>query len=269
VFSVFGALAAMALQSVKWFALGGAIAGLVFGVVGAFVLVDRFNQSLVNAKQPSYVRKFGTCCCVLWALLLPTSLATAGLIWGLGHGVGNVIEGPVSTTIRSTAHGWLNEANEVRTKLLGHWTLTKRLSETELSLVTQTAPRWLADVLFPHDAPAPWLKLTGITIPPTVVAMVREGLREAPTKHPSWFSPVIASLRSRSQGPAANHPTMQETLEAMIAPPVFENAARAVRSYAVSYVKKLVVVGLGVSALLAVILWALWKKDLVKAKEAS
>lgn len=268
-FSVFGALAAMALQSVKWFALGGAFAGLVLGVIGAFALVNSFNHALTNTKQPSYVRTFGTICCVVWAFLVPASLSTAGLIWGLGHGLGNVVEGPISTTIRSTAHGWIKEASEIGPKWLGRWALTKRLSETEFNLVTQTAPKWLADVLLPNDLPAPWLKLTGITIPPAVIAVVREGLREAPKEHPSWFSPVVATLRSRSQGPAANHPTMQETLEAMIAPSVFESAARSVRAFALSYIKPLLVVGLGVSALFAAMLWGLWRKNLLELQEAS
>ena len=266
--SVFGALAAMALQSVKWFALGGAFAGLVLGVFGALATVDRFNRALMNSKQLGYVRRFGSICCVVWALLLPTSLATAGFIWGLAHGVGNVIEGPISTTVRSTAHGWLNEASDVHTKLLGHWALTKRLSEAELSFVTQTAPRWLADVLLPNNAPAPWLKLTGIKIPPTAVAVIREVLREAPSMHPSWFSPVIATLRSRSQGPAANHPTMQETLEAMIAPQVFENVAHTVKASALSYIKMLLILGLSVSAVLGAILWGLWRRTSIETKEA-
>jgi hypothetical protein len=62
-------------------------------------------------------------------------------VWGVGSGVGSVVEGPVSTTVRETTHTWLMAANTLGVGVLKRLPLTKRLTERELLSVVQAAPR--------------------------------------------------------------------------------------------------------------------------------
>ena len=72
--------------------------------------------------------------------MLPPVFATAGLVWGLSRGLGNVVEGPLSTTVRATVDTWMSRANGLRTSVLGRYPLAKRLSESELATVMRATP---------------------------------------------------------------------------------------------------------------------------------
>ncbi|MDX2023609.1 MAG: hypothetical protein SF187_25450 [Deltaproteobacteria bacterium] len=239
-----------------------AVAGVVLflgGAIVTFVFIDTVNRALMARPQPTYVRRFATAACLLWALVLPLFFGVAGFTWGLGRGLGSVVEGPVSRTVRGSALPWIATADGFGSKLLGRWALAKRLSETEFTLVTQTAPRWLADVLFPGDKPAPWLSAIGVSVPPAVVSVLREGLQTAPQKHPTLFGAALRNLRDRSKGDAKNRPTLKETLEAMIAPSVFHNAAQSIRDKAWHYVAWLLVMAVLVASVSAAALRLLWR----------
>lgn len=267
-FSAFGSLFDLAFQSIQRYALGGAAVGVVLGGLCAFALIEIFTRALVKAPQRTYVRMCGTLCCLFCALVLPTFFGAAGFTWGVGHGLGRVVEGPISNTVRQTANGWIRQANGVRIKWLGQWALARRLSETEMTFVTQTAPRWLSDVLLPSDTSASWLTSTGIAVPATVVAVLREGLRET-RQHPAFLQPVVDDLRTRSKGPAASRPTMQETLEAMVAPAVFDKAAQGIRATAFSYIKVMLLLALALTAPLIVLLRLLWRSPAKQTVEVA
>src|SRR4029079_629640 len=104
-------MASLAFSSVAWPSAVGVILGAAIGFGLAYVLIDRVMRANVERPQPPVVRRFASACCLLWGLVLPLAMAAARLSWGLGSGVGSVVEGPVSTTVRETTHTWLAAAN--------------------------------------------------------------------------------------------------------------------------------------------------------------
>ena len=62
-----------------------------------------------------------------------------------------------------------------------------------------------------------------------------------------------------AQGAAADRPTLEETIDAMVAPSVFEDAATTVRAAGARIVRGLVLGALGLSAMLAGLLRLIWK----------
>jgi hypothetical protein len=204
-----------------------------------------------------------TVCCLVWALVLPLSLSAAGLLWGLARGLGNVVEGPVSTTARATAETWIARANGLRVGVLGRYPLAKRLSESELMTVVHAAPEWLSEVVA-HEGgggEVPWPKTGGVPVPPQVMSFVRDEFRSLTGgERAAWLRSTIDELRSRAKGTAANRPTLQETIEAMVAPGVFQDAAASIRARAGHFIRLIAFGALGLSALLAILLRLAWRR---------
>lgn len=257
---VFSALVAMAFSQVAWLAVGGAIVGLLVGVALAFGLIDRAVRALAGRTLPVHVRRVATLSCLVWGLVLPSFFAVSGLAWGLGRGLGNVIEGPVSTTVRATTHTWLARANEIKAGVLGRFALARRLTEGELAAVAQSAPQWLSEALASHDLGAAWQKATGVSLPPQVLAVARAELQTLAARHGAWMNPAFEALRNRAKTAPANRPTLQESVEAMVSPAAFERASAAVRGRAARYVWLFMLSALATSAALAGVLRLLWMR---------
>jgi hypothetical protein len=67
-------------------------------------------------------------------------------------------------------------------------------------------------------------------------------------------------LRSRAQGALAERPTLEETINALVAPAVFEDAAVQIRAMAGHFERVLVLGALALSAALAGMLRLAWKR---------
>jgi hypothetical protein len=261
---LFSALVAMAFTSVVTSAKVGATLGALLGAAVAYVLVGRVLREQGARPGPTGVRRLATASCLVWALVLPIALGSAGLLWGLARGLGNVVEGPVSTTVRATTHTWLARANGLRAGVLGRYPLAKRLSEGELMTVVRAAPEWTAEILDPSQASVALPDGDGGRVPPQALALVREELHRLIGSHGAWLVPELERLRARAQGTAANRPTLQETIEALVAPSVFHDAAMTIRAKVGRYVRLLALGALGLSAVLAGAVWLAWRK-LVRA----
>jgi len=260
---LYSALVAMAFTSVAWFAKGGAIVGALLGGGLAYVLIARVLRAQGAAPQRDAVRRLAGVCCLLWGLVLPTAFGAAGLLWGLARGLGNVVEGPVSTTVRATEQTWLARANGLRAGVLGRFPLAKRLSEGELMTVVNAAPQWLSELAV-HSEAAAVRQAEQFSVPPEVLSgvlsFVRDELHTVAHHHGGWLLPAVERLRARAQGAAASWPTVQETIDAMVAPSVFEAASGAIRAKAGHFVRLLVFGALLLSALLAGALRLTWRR---------
>jgi hypothetical protein len=261
---LYSALVAMAFTSVAWFAKGGAVVGALIGCALAYLPIARVLRAQGAAPQPIFVRRFAAVCCLLWGLILPTALSVSGLMWGLARGLGNVVEGPVSTTVRATEQTWLARANGLRAGVLGRFPLAKRLSEGELMTVVNAAPQWLSEVLQHSEAVAA-RQAEGLAVPPQVLIFLRDEVHTVAHDRVGWLLPAVERLRARAQGTAANWPTLQETIDAMVAPAVFQDAATAIRAKAGHFIRLIVIGALLSSALLAGALRLLWKRPAVAA----
>src|SRR6185312_5721366 len=93
---LYSALFSMAFTRVAWFAKGGAIAGALVGGLLAYLPISRLLRAQGAMPQRVAVRRTAGVCCLVWGLVLPPAFATAGFLWGLAHGLGNVVEGPLS-----------------------------------------------------------------------------------------------------------------------------------------------------------------------------
>ena len=88
VFGLYSSMASLAFSSVAWPSAVGVILGAVIGFTLAYVLIDRVIRAQVETPQPTAVRRLASACCLLWGLVLPLAMAVAGLVWGVGSGVG-------------------------------------------------------------------------------------------------------------------------------------------------------------------------------------
>jgi hypothetical protein len=254
---LFSALVALAFTSVVTSAKVGAAVGAALGIAAAYLLISRVLREQGSTPARVGLRRLASACCLVWALVLPIALASAGLVWGLARGLGNVVEGPVSTTVRATTHAWIARANGLRAGGLARFPLAKRLSESELVSVVRAAP---AEILDANQAGVEVQDGDGAAVPPQVMDVVREELHRLIGSHGAWLLPELERLRARAQGASANRPTLQETIEAMVAPPVFHDAATAIRAKAGRYVRLLALGALGLAALLAVALALAWRR---------
>jgi hypothetical protein len=254
------ALVAMAFTSVAWFAKGGAFLGGLLGAALAYLLIARVLRAQGEAPQRPWVRRFAGVCCLLWALVLPLSLASAGLLWGLAHSLGDVVEGPVSTTVRATTHTWVSRANGLRAGVLGRFPLAKRLSDGELTAVVRAAPTWISEVLDHEEAAVALQKAEAVRMSPQVLTFVRAEFAAVTGDGASWLRPALERLRSRAQGALADRPTLEEAIDAMVAPAVFQDAAKTIRATAGHFIRLLVLGALALSAALAGMLRLLWKR---------
>jgi hypothetical protein len=260
------ALASMIVSSVTWDAKVGAVLGLLVGGALAWAAIARVLRAQADRPLPTAPRRLATAACLAWGLALPTAFAAAGLLWGLGRGLGHVVEGPISSTVRSTTETWISRANGLRTGVLAKYPLTKRLTDGELMAVVNASPQWISEAL-DRDEEAVLKKLNGVQVPPQVLAFVRAEFHAWTSEHGAGLRSVIERLRARAQGAAAERPTLQETIEAMVAPSVFEDAARAIRARVGHYARLLVFVSLGISAALAGALAFVWRR--LRAPEAA
>jgi hypothetical protein len=254
---LFSALVSMAFTSVVTSAKVGAIVGVLLGGTAAFVLISRVLREQGAAPGPVGVRRFASACCLVWALVLPLALASAGLLWGLARGLGNVVEGPVSTTVRATTHSWLAKGSALHAGVLARYPLAKRLSESELVSVVRAAP---AEILDANQAGVEVQDADGEVLPPQVIDFVRDELHHLVGSHGAWVLPELERLRARAKGASGERPTLQETIEAMVAPSVFHDAATTIRTRAGRYVRLLALGTLGLAALLAAVLALAWRR---------
>lgn len=254
---LFSALAALAFTSVVTSAKVGAVAGALLGSAAAFFLISRVLREQGAAPAPTGVRRLASACCLVWALVLPLALASAGLVWGLARGLGNVIEGPVSTTVRATTHSWLARGSALHAGVLARYPLAKRLSESELVSIVRAAP---AEILDANQASVSVQDDDGAPVPPEAMALVRDELHRLVGSHGAWLLPELERLRARAKGASGDRPTLQETIEAMVAPSVFHDAATTIRARAGRYVRLLALGALGLAALLAAALGLAWRR---------
>jgi hypothetical protein len=207
------------------------------------------------------VRRTAGACCLVWGLVLPPVFATAGLVWGLSHGLGNVVEGPLSTTVRATVDTWMTRASSLRTSVLGRYPLAKRLSESELATVMRATPEWISEVFGHAEVAALQQKAEDALIPTPVISFMRGELEmvAAGRHHRAWLTPALAQLRARARGAAADWPTLQETIASMVAPSVFQGAAASIRTRAWHFIWRILLRALLLSAALAGGLRLLWR----------
>ena len=137
---LYSALFSMKFTSVAWFAKLGTVVGALLGALLAYLPIARVLRAQGVVPQRVAVRRAAAVCCLVWGLVLPPVFAAAGLVWGLAHGLGNVVEGPLSTTVRATVDTWMTRANGLRNSVLGRYPLAKRLSESELANVMRGIP---------------------------------------------------------------------------------------------------------------------------------
>jgi len=267
---LYSALFSMAFTRVAWFAKGGAIVGALVGGLLAYLPISRLLRAQGATPQRVAVRRTAGVCCLVWGLVLPPAFATAGFLWGLAHGLGNVVEGPVSTTVRATVETWMGRANGLRASVLGRYPLAKRLSESELSTVVRATPEWISEVLGHTEVEALQQKAEAALVPPQVILYLREEFEtlSAGRRHRAWLAPVVDKLRARARGAAGEWPTMQETIEAMVAPSVFQGAATSIRARAWRYVWRMVLGALLLSGVLAGALRLLWRLPPAAGAEA-
>lgn len=263
-FGLYSSLVTLALSSVAWPSGVGVCLGALVGFGLAYVLIDRVVRANVETPQPGAVRRFASICCLLWGLLLPFSMAAAGLIWGVGSGVGSLIEGPVSTTVRETTHTWLTAANALGIGALKRLPLAKRLSEHELQAVVQAAPEVISEALDQDRISKVWQKATGTPIPPQLSPLLRHQFQALTTHHGEWLRPAVERLRARTRVPGGG-PTVQEAIESLVSPAVFQDAANAIRSTTRRDARNIVLFVLLLSGLLAGGLRLAWRKPAAAA----
>jgi len=193
--------------------------------------------------------------------VLPPVFAAAGLLWGLSHGLGNVVEGPLSTTVRATVDTWMTRANGLRTSVLGRYPLAKRLSESELATVMRATPEWIAEVFGHTEVAVIQQRAEDALIPTPVIAFMRGEFEAvaAGHHHREWLTPALERLRARARGATADWPTMQETIASMVSPSAFQGAASSIRTRAWHYIWRMVLRALLLSAALAGGLRLLWR----------
>jgi hypothetical protein len=265
VFGLYSSLVTLAFSSVAWPSGVGVCLGALAGFGLAYVLIDRVVRANVESPQPGAVRRLASACVLLWGLLLPLSMAAAGLIWGVGSGVGSLVEGPVSTTVRETTHTWLMAANTLGIGALKHLPLAKRLSEHELQAVVQAAPEVISEALDQDKIGAVWQKATGTPIPPQLAPLLRHQFQALTTHHGEWLHPAVERLRSRARA-AGGGPTVQEAIESMVSPAVFHDAANTIRSTTRRDARNIVLFVLALTALLVGGLRLAWRKRAAEAK---
>lgn len=260
VFGVYSSLVSLAFSSVAWPSGVGLALGIVLGVGLAYLLIDRVLRAHGAAPLGGALRRLASVCCLLWGLTLPLAFAAAGLLWGAGFGVGALVEGPVSTTVRETTHTWLTGASGLSATVLERMPLAKRLSQRELLTLVQAAPEWISAALDQDQVGAVWQKATGAPMPPQLAMVVRQQFHALVSRHDDWLHPVVQHLRERASGNAGNWPTVQEAIEAMVAPAVFHDASVAIRGTAGRDARLIVLGALALAALLAGALALAWRR---------
>ena len=266
--ALYSTLLTLAVSTIAWPAGVGLAAGILVGGGLAYGLVDRVLRAQGANPQRGLVRRFSTVCCLLWGLTLPLGAMAAGVVWGVGFGVGTLVDGPVSTTVREAVHSTVVTANGLAAGLRERLPLGKRLSEGELLTIVQAAPLWISRALDEERVGTLWQKATGAPMPPQLAASLQQEFQALTSHHVDWLQPVVAGLRARAQGTAGNWPTVREALEATVAPPVFHQASQSIRG---TTRRHALVLGGGVlflAALLALGLKLVWRSPVRPAMAA-
>jgi hypothetical protein len=260
-FGLYSSLFRLAFSSVAWPSGVGVTLGLLLGLGLAYVLIDRVIRAQIETPQPTVIRRLASVSCLLWGMTLPLSLAAAGLVWGVGSGVGSLVEGPISTTVRETTHTWLTAANGIGVGVLKRLPLAKRLSERELLSVVQAAPEVISEALDQDKVGAFWQKATGSPMPPSLAPVLRHEFHALTSHHGEWLRPAGERRRRRAQGTTGGgQPTVQEAIEAMVAPSVFQDAANAVRATTRRDARTIALIALLISGLFAGGLRLAWRR---------
>jgi len=261
VFGLYSSLFTLAFSSVAWPSGVGVTLGALVGLGLAYTLIDRVIRAQIVTPQSGVLRRLASVSCLLWGMTLPLAMAAAGLVWGVGSGVGSLIEGPVSTTVRETTHTWLTAANTLGVGVLKRLPLAKRLSERELLTVVQSAPEVISEALDQDRVGALWQKATGAPMPPQLAPVLRHEFQALTSHHGEWLRPAVEHLRSRARGAAGGQPTVQEAIEAMVSPAVFHDAANAVRATTRRDARNIALLALVIAALLAGGLRLAWRRN--------
>ena len=258
---LYSALFSMAFTSVAWFAKVGTVVGALLGALLAYLPIAWVLRAQGAVPQRVAVRRTAAVCCLVWGLVLPPVLAASGLVWGLAHGLGNVVQGPLSTTVRATVDTWMTRANGLRNSVLGRYPLAKRLSESELANVMRATPEWISEVFGHAEVAAIQQRAEDVLIPAPVVSFMRGEFEAVAAGHHrrEWLTPTLERLRARARGATADWPTMQETISSMVAPSAFQGAASSIRTRAWHYIWRMVLRALFLSAALAGGLRLLWR----------
>jgi hypothetical protein len=200
VFGLYSSLFTLAFSSVAWPSGVGVTLGALVGLGLAYLLIDRVVRAQVEAPQSTTVRRIASLACLLWGMTLPLAFAAAGLVWGVGSGVGGLVEGPISTTVRETTHTWLTAANGLGVGVLKRLPLAKRLSERELLTVVQAAPDVISEALDQDKVGAFWQRATGSPMPPQLAPVLRHEFRALTGRIPraDGSSRRLASPRCRA-----------------------------------------------------------------------
>ncbi|HEY7374987.1 MAG TPA: hypothetical protein VIF57_22685 [Polyangia bacterium] len=259
-FGLYSSLFTLAFSSVAWPSGVGATLGALLGLGLAYGLIDRVIRAQLAAPQRLAIRRLASACCLVWGMTLPFAFTAAGLMWGVGSGVGSLVEGPISTTVRETTHTWLAAANGIGVGVLKRLPLAKRLSERELLSVVQSAPEVISEALDQDRVSAFWQRATGSPMPPQLAPVLRHEFHALTSHHGDWLRPAVEHLRARARGSAGGQPTVQEAIEAMVSPAVFHDAANAVRSTTRRDARNIALAALAIAALLAGGLRLAWRR---------
>jgi len=254
VFGLSSSLLPLAFSFVAWPSGLGVSLGFVLGAVLAFVLIDRTLRRQAITPPPGWARRLASLCCLVWGLILPLTLAVAGLLWGLGFGIGKLVEGPLATTVSQTTHVWLSSASGLGATVLKRLPLAKRMTERELLTVVQAAPEWIAEALDQNKLDDVWQKATGAPLPAQLSSVMRHQFRALTEHHGEWLHPVVERLREQAQATTGSGPTVQEAIEATVAPAVFHQASLTIRKTTRRDAGLLALAALGLSALLTMVL---------------
>jgi len=239
---------------VAWPSGLGVSLGFLLGAGLAFVLIDRTLRRQATTPSPGWARRLASLCCLVWGLILPLTLAVAGLLWGAGFGIGKLVEGPLATTVSQTTHVWLSGASGLGATVLKRLPLAKRLTERELLTVVQAAPEWISEALDKNKLDDVWQKATGAPLPAQLSSLMRHQFSALTEHHDDWLRPVVERLREQAQAATGNGPTVQEAIEATVAPAVFHQASLTIRKTTRRDAGLLALAALGLSALLALAL---------------
>ena len=261
---LYSALFSMAFTSVAWFAKIGTVMGALLGALLAYLPIARVLRAEGAVPQRAAVRRTAAVCCLVWGLVLPPVFATAGLVWGLSHGLGNVVEGPLSTTVRATVDTWMSRANGLRNSVLGRYPLAKRLSESELSAVMRATPQWISEVFGHTEVAALQERAEDALIPAPVISFMRGEFEAvaAGHHHRDWLTPSPSSASAR--GPRARVPTGRRAARRRSSRwwrrrPFQGAAASSIRTRAWHYIWRMVFRALLLSVMLAGALRLLWR----------
>ena len=97
-------------------------------------------------------------------------------------------------------------------------------------------------------------------MPPQLAAVLRHEFKALTSHHGEWLHPAVERLRARAKEAGTSGPTVQEAIQAMVAPQVFHDAATTIRSKARRDARLVGLLALALAALLAGGLRLAWRR---------